>query len=113
MSRSIRMFPADFPDCRGKSYRPSNGTEGWIFEENWCCQCGTNESIRDVQCDININALFGEQPKEWVYDENNNPSCAAWTERSVEQKAAIWAIKSQIGQARLSQQIKQIHRGAA
>lgn len=62
------------------SYRPSNGTEGMIFEEKFCEQCKLYEN---GGCIIWFNAgLYEinepEYPKEWVYDAENKPTCTAF-----------------------------------
>jgi hypothetical protein len=71
-----------------KSYRPSNGTEGMIFEDNYCSQCIHEKWMHtqkdgDKQCDIyNRVQLFDftdkEYPKEWIYDQNEKPTCTAF-----------------------------------
>lgn len=74
-----------FPDQAGKSYRPSNGTEGMVFEEAFCDRCKNcdPDPDGDVQCDILFRALNfwdheSEYPKEWVYDKEGWPICTAW-----------------------------------
>lgn len=69
----------------GKPYRPSNVTEGMYFIEEYCMNClhcGPDPNGKK-QCDIlcasmcfNINEPG--YPKEWVYDENDNPCCTNW-----------------------------------
>lgn len=68
-----------------KSYRPSSGTEGMWFEEKFCMNCLHCNPDPDgkKQCDIMFNAFFYETneekyPKEWIYDENDQPTCTAW-----------------------------------
>jgi hypothetical protein len=71
-----------------RKYQPSNGTEGMIFCENFCNQCihGKYEhtaDLNDKPCDILTATYFmdiddKEYPKEWIYDENNKPSCTAF-----------------------------------
>lgn len=70
---------------KGESYSPSNGTEGDWFESKFCMQCiHTNpDPTKRPQCQIWCAAVVhwpgGEgYPKEWVYDENNKPTCTAW-----------------------------------
>lgn len=62
-----------------RPYRPSNGTEGMIFEAQFCDSC-----IKQGDCAIATNAfwhLIGdpEYPKEWLEDGNlENPRCTAF-----------------------------------
>jgi hypothetical protein len=51
-------------------YKPANGTEGDIFEANWCNKCKKN----DILCPILCDAYCGEQPVQWIYW-NNKPIC--------------------------------------
>jgi hypothetical protein len=60
-------------------YRPSNGTEGDIFEAEFCERC---KNWRDGECEINMRAYFNEiedsaYPKEWI-KENGEPRCTAF-----------------------------------
>lgn len=56
-----------------KNYMPSNGTEGDIFFDNYCYKC-----YKEKQCTILTNSLMGKRPKQWIYDENNNPTCTSF-----------------------------------
>ena len=67
-----------------KPYRPSNGTEGMMFREEWCNRCEHERLYREYEirgyrgprpesCSILDATLFlatddPEYPKEWVYD---------------------------------------------
>lgn len=69
----------------GKSYRPSNGTEGIWFEEKFCMQCinCNPDPNGKKQCEIMMRAFLydiGDEkyPNEWIYDENDKASCTAW-----------------------------------
>lgn len=71
-----------------KKYRPSNGTEGEAFVYTHCYHCihGKYEHTGDVNdspCDILSRSFFcdindKDYPEEWVYDDNNRPTCTAW-----------------------------------
>src|SRR5215217_6576896 len=69
-----------------KPYRPSNGTEGMIFEENFCNQCihMHPDPDKSPQCDKVLCAMcfdIGEPdyPKEWIQDDNgDNARCTAF-----------------------------------
>lgn len=72
----------------GENYEPSNGTEGSYFIEKLCMNC-IHEKFMHTQdhshlkCDILSRSILhsskeSEYPKEWVYDENNKPTCTAF-----------------------------------
>lgn len=71
----------------GESYRPSNGTEGMMFEDKFCCNCIHEKYCHtgvhgDKTCEIQLRAFMFDQrdkeyPKEWVYDDNDKPTCTA------------------------------------
>jgi len=55
-----------------RQYYPSNGTEGAMFEAQYCDRC-----YKHRQCSILLNAVVGNQPKQWVY-ENDDPVCTSF-----------------------------------
>lgn len=64
----------------GKLYRPSNVTEGEIFEWHLCEECKFDVG---ENCEIHDRALLfdvdePEYPKEWCIDENGDPCCTKW-----------------------------------
>jgi len=67
-----------------RKYQPSNGSEGDWFTDKFCFQCqecNPNPNGKK-QCDILMRTLIhnvgdDEYPTEWIYDENDNPMCAA------------------------------------
>lgn len=72
----------------GKPYRPSNGSEGDYFINEFCHNCihGKYEhtgDINDNPCDIISNSMAFDKddpnyPKQWTHDENGYPTCTAW-----------------------------------
>lgn len=68
-----------------RKYRPSNGTEGDWFTEKFCINCKHENYLKTGrdnarQCRILTNSLMydltdKEYPKEWIYDDNDNPIC--------------------------------------
>lgn len=70
--------------CAGKPYCPSNGTEGAMFLEYFCEKCkyyGDDEPECDILSKTFIYDKDNEQyPKEWIYDEEGNPTCTKYTE---------------------------------
>lgn len=64
------------------SYRPSNGTEGMIFEEHFCYKCihDNPDPNHPKKCEIIVRALCfyptdPEYPHEWRYDSLGHPTC--------------------------------------
>lgn len=75
-------MPVCIPKNAGKTYRPSNGTEGDMFYAQNCARCirGSNE---DELCTIYGNAMFNDigdadYPSEWRYDDAGCPECTAF-----------------------------------
>ena len=66
-----------------RPYRPSNGTEGMDFMEEWCFRCKREPEDPTVPgCPILSDTFFYEKsdpryPKEWVRDEQG-PRCTAF-----------------------------------
>lgn len=68
-------------------YRPSNGTEGCIFEQQFCDRCERErgwreDSMKHDACDIHTWALavgidHERYPAEWIED-GNGPRCTAF-----------------------------------
>lgn len=57
-----------------KSYRPSNGSEGLVFQHRYCSRCVKD---RNEDCSILASALLfhadePEYPKEWVYPDDES-----------------------------------------
>ena len=74
--------------AEAEKYRPSNGTEGMIFEGKFCSNCihGKYEHTQDDNdnpCDILSSAFLFDinddaYPEEWIYDEKGEPTCTAF-----------------------------------
>lgn len=70
-----------------KRYRPSNGTEGEYFMEDFCYNCihekwTHTQNDADKKCDILSRTLIydtedPEYPEEWQYDDAGNPTCTS------------------------------------
>ena len=76
-----------------RPYRPSNGTEGMIFDDRWCSNCQRDAAYRADEnradpCEI-LSRSFGHNisdegyPVEWIeddvkYPEPSNPRCTAF-----------------------------------
>lgn len=70
---------------KNRKYCPSNGTEGSWFEDKFCMNCiHTNpDPCKKPQCEIWCRALCWNVtdehfPKEWIYDDNDKPTCTSW-----------------------------------
>lgn len=87
------MFPKvlyQMPQCAGKTFMPSNGTEGMIFNEAFCDHCihekfTHTQKHGDLQCDIYNRSFLHwyepthpDYPKEWVFDTDGWSICTAW-----------------------------------
>ncbi len=69
----------------GKPYRPSSGTEGVWFTEEYCMNCLHYDPDQNgkKQCGILFATMCFDinhpsYPKEWVYDENDQAVCTQW-----------------------------------
>ena len=76
-------MPVHYPQCAGKPYRPSNGTEGEMFQEQFCHRCRRDQD-EDDPCTILTETMAfsiddAEYPTEWVYDKDGTPCCTAFT----------------------------------
>ena len=67
-----------------RPYRPSNGTEGDIFQAAWCANCArSNYDNPDLACVIELQAMAHrisdpEYPREWQYSNAGVPQCTAF-----------------------------------
>ena len=77
--------PVEKPAIR--LYRPSNGTEGMMFADEFCDQCmhqnPNPEAENPKNCNICMRSfLYGindpEYPIEWRYDALDHPTCTAF-----------------------------------
>lgn len=73
----------------GKKWRPSNGTEGDMFQEIYCKKCQKDEVNGEV-CDILTYSFFFDidhenYPKELQIGNDGQPTCMAFNKMSNEQ----------------------------
>lgn len=71
-----------------KKYRPSNGTEGELFQEAFCNRCTKDKAVRENEdfengCKIlaktmSLDTDDKDFPTEWTYDKDGNPICTAF-----------------------------------
>ena len=62
-------------------YRPSNGTEGLMFQEHYCSNCKHDQNFEEP-CNIWILAweydtTESEYPKQWIW-KGNKPVCTSF-----------------------------------
>ena len=71
-------------------YRPSNGTEGAIFQERFCDNCAHDtynlETGEGNSCDILMRTMIHgvdepEYPEEWQQEPGEEPKCTAFLSR--------------------------------
>lgn len=77
-----------YPQCAGKKFRPSNGTEGEIFMDAFCYRCihekwSHTQNDNDAKCGILSATMIYDYkdekyPSEWTFAENGYPVCTAW-----------------------------------
>lgn len=74
-------------------YRPSNGTEGAIFQERFCENCAHDtynmETGEGKSCDILVRTMIHgadepEYPEEWQVEPGEQPKCTAFRSRDAE-----------------------------
>lgn len=82
----------------GGPYRPSNGTEGSIFEAAWCDDCRQDAAFRgwfnedsprgeqpegcSILCNVMAYATDDpEYPREWIYGADGQPRCTAFVDK--------------------------------
>lgn len=81
-------MPIRIPEAAGDLYRPSNGTEGEMFQEQYCYRCRHDRDWREKEenpCDILTRTLWlgtedPDYPVEWIYDPEGVPTCTAFEE---------------------------------
>jgi len=76
-----------FPECAGETWMPSNGTDGMIFNGEFCEQCIHERWIHHMEedkdedkCEIWSRAIIGA-PKpipEWQFSDKGWPICTKW-----------------------------------
>ena len=78
-----------------KPYLPSNGTEGMMFEEQWCEQC-IRHSIdpnAKTQCIHLLRALCGENNGKWFFNGSGAGECVAFRSKKEAYKNRKRSVK--------------------
>ena len=71
-------MPYEIPACAGKPYRPSNGTEGMMFQERYCFGCKHYDGPDGCPVfDASFWHPIGDPgyPSELTHDERGRPMC--------------------------------------
>ena len=61
-----------------RKYRPSNGTEGEWFMEEWCGRCQIKGICKIWPQTFLYHITDPEYPSQWIYDENGAPICVSF-----------------------------------
>jgi len=74
-----------YPDRAGNAFRPSNGTEGMMFDAVFCDVC-VKECVAGNYCKIRglvmaFNYDDPEYPNEWVFGDDGWPMCSSYKRR--------------------------------
>jgi len=82
------MSPYKIPACAGKSYRPSNGSESYMFQEQFCERCVKDAKYRETEDGADGCKILArtwryaiddpKYPVEWTHDERGRPTCTAF-----------------------------------
>jgi hypothetical protein len=90
-----------------EKYRPSNGTEGMLFYEEWCESCEKQGCIEEgPHCEIMNRTLEHDRedemyPDEWCYDEQGVACCTAYRPSGNKNTQKCMDLREQRGQMRL------------
>jgi hypothetical protein len=71
-------MPIRLPQCAGKKYRPSNGTEGEIFMETFCDHCKKCPACSIPGLTMGMDTDDPNYPQEWKFDSDGVPTCTAF-----------------------------------
>ena len=84
--RASERFPSR-EKMMAEKYRPSNGTAGIAFDDQWCSNCERDRAWREDDkndpCQILSNTMIynvddPEYPAEWIYGADGRPCCTAF-----------------------------------
>lgn len=80
------MFTDDlaekFKARAGTKYRPSNGTEGKMFFNEFCDRCKKISDCEIIGKTMAFDMDDPEYPTEWQYGEDGQPVCMAFEQES-------------------------------
>nr|WP_319491094.1 hypothetical protein [uncultured Desulfobacter sp.] len=70
----------------GEIFRPSNGTEGMIFFNQFCDQCKKISHCEIIGKTMALDMEDPGYPTEWLYGEDGQPCCTAFEQESVQEE---------------------------
>jgi hypothetical protein len=70
------------PPPTHRKYRPSNGTIGMSFMADFCDRCAIRGICRILPKVMTYNVDDPEYPEQWTYDEEGDPTCTSFTDRT-------------------------------
>ena len=81
----IKIFPEEtakefYSSLSGQKYQPSNGTEGMIFYDAFCRNCSKDGECEIMHLTMCWSPEDDEYPAEWVWTEEGQPTCTAFSE---------------------------------
>ncbi len=65
----------------GNPYRPSNGTEGMMFEEQNCYHCAAYNICNIYKRTWLYDLKDPKYPKQWVHDDQGRPMCTSYYDK--------------------------------
>ena len=91
MNESTKVL-YQIPESAGEPFRPSNGTEGDMFQGAFCARCTRQAEYRrthdgmdacPIMCASYVYSVRDPgYPKEWVFDGEGWPVCTAFERES-------------------------------
>ena len=71
----------------GKKWRPSNGTEGEIFIEEYCHNCICDDPENELYCSIIAQSMAydideEQYPSEWQIGKDGQPTCTNYKQKA-------------------------------
>lgn len=72
------IMPICYPGNAGQPYRPSNGSEGDIFQETFCYRCHNSPICPIPNMTRAVDVDHKDYPKEWKFDSDGKPTCTAF-----------------------------------
>lgn len=63
----------------GEKYQPSNENEGYKFLNAYCKNCAYKSDCTIVEVTMAFDVDDDEYPKEWIYGNDGQPQCTAFT----------------------------------
>lgn len=81
----------------GDAYRPSNGFEGELFQEQQCLGCSHESNCDIVDRTMIFNRTDPEYPREWVIGDDGQPKCTAFEVAPNDEIISVYIVKTDDG----------------